>query len=278
MLMMTITDKLEHWLGPYRESSGQDLSYALSYFFCQGTDSSLNNATAVLRGLLYLLCDQYPSMLSHLRESYDKAGQKLFEGTTAFFLLSEVFEEMLKDRNLTKVYFAVDALDECMVDRKQLLELIVDFAAKFPRAKWIVSSRNTNDIEQHLKADRFNRQLDLEATQNAQKLSRAVHDYIGHKTLELISLREDDKTREHAREIMCSKANGTFLRAALVIQELGKVKVIKRPKQRRDKVLDDIGKIPGTLEGLYDRMLEQIELMEWDETGRCELILSDGWR
>lgn len=30
----------------------------LSYFFCQATDSRINNATAVLRGLLYLLVSQ----------------------------------------------------------------------------------------------------------------------------------------------------------------------------------------------------------------------------
>ena len=30
----------------------------LSYFFCQATDSRINNATAMLRGLVYLLVDQ----------------------------------------------------------------------------------------------------------------------------------------------------------------------------------------------------------------------------
>jgi hypothetical protein len=30
----------------------------LSYFFCQATDSRINNATAVLRGLIYLLVSQ----------------------------------------------------------------------------------------------------------------------------------------------------------------------------------------------------------------------------
>ena len=34
---------------------------ALSYFFSQATDSKLNNATTVLRGLVYLLVDQQPS-------------------------------------------------------------------------------------------------------------------------------------------------------------------------------------------------------------------------
>ncbi|KAF7502486.1 Vegetative incompatibility protein HET-E-1 [Endocarpon pusillum] len=38
----------------------------LSYFFCQATDSRINSATAVLRGLIYLLVDQQPSLISHV--------------------------------------------------------------------------------------------------------------------------------------------------------------------------------------------------------------------
>jgi len=36
----------------------------LSYFFCQGTDSRLNNATAVLRGLMYQLLMQQRFLIS----------------------------------------------------------------------------------------------------------------------------------------------------------------------------------------------------------------------
>jgi hypothetical protein len=45
----------------------------LSFFFCQGTDSRINNATAVLRGLIYLLVKKQPSLASHLRKKYDQA-------------------------------------------------------------------------------------------------------------------------------------------------------------------------------------------------------------
>ncbi|KAF2174945.1 NACHT-domain-containing protein, partial [Zopfia rhizophila CBS 207.26] len=50
----------------------------LSYFFCQATDSRINNATAVLRGLLYLIVDQQPSLVSHIRKKHDNAGKALF--------------------------------------------------------------------------------------------------------------------------------------------------------------------------------------------------------
>jgi hypothetical protein len=46
----------------------------LSYFFCQATDKSSNSATAVLRGLIYRLLIQQPSLMSHIRDKYDKAG------------------------------------------------------------------------------------------------------------------------------------------------------------------------------------------------------------
>ena len=55
MLLCGATDELE-------KSSSDNLSF----FFCQGTNSYLNNATAVLRGLLYSLISQQPSLASHL--------------------------------------------------------------------------------------------------------------------------------------------------------------------------------------------------------------------
>jgi hypothetical protein len=53
------------------EELGKSSSANLSFFFCQGTNSSLNNATTVLRGLLYLLISQQPSLASHLQKRYD---------------------------------------------------------------------------------------------------------------------------------------------------------------------------------------------------------------
>ena len=51
----------------------------LSYFFCQATDLRINNAVAVLRGLLYLLVDQQPSLISHIQKKHDHAGKALFK-------------------------------------------------------------------------------------------------------------------------------------------------------------------------------------------------------
>jgi hypothetical protein len=55
----------------------------LSYFFCQATDSRINSATAVLQGLLYMLMDQQPSLISHVRKKHDHAGKSMFKDANA---------------------------------------------------------------------------------------------------------------------------------------------------------------------------------------------------
>ncbi|RYP06850.1 hypothetical protein DL764_002898 [Monosporascus ibericus] len=121
----------------------------LSYFFCQGTDAQLNNATAVLRGLIYLLVDQQPCLTSHLQTKYDRAGKRLFEDENAFYALCDIFYAILRDSRLIAAYLVIDALDECEENLPQLLEIIKDtVSATSVPIKWIVSSRNRPDIKQ----------------------------------------------------------------------------------------------------------------------------------
>ncbi|KAH7120440.1 WD40-repeat-containing domain protein, partial [Dactylonectria estremocensis] len=133
----------------------------LSYFFCQATDSRINSATAVLRGLIYLLVKQQPSLLSHIRTKYNDAGKALFEDVNAWVALSEIFTNMLGDPNLPTTYLIIDALDECVKDLLRLLDFILQKSAS-PRVKWIVSSRNIPDIERKLWQDGSQARLSLE--------------------------------------------------------------------------------------------------------------------
>ncbi|PYH89318.1 hypothetical protein BO71DRAFT_336935, partial [Aspergillus ellipticus CBS 707.79] len=127
-------------------------SSILSYFLCQGTDSRLNNAAAVLRGVIYLLASQQLSLIHHLRAKYDNhGGPRLFDNPDAFYILSGVFLNMLRDLNMPVAYLMIDALDECEGNLYQLLDLIAQTTTiPSSKIKWIVSSRNRNEIEQHL--------------------------------------------------------------------------------------------------------------------------------
>ena len=79
MLLCGIIDQLKETAKAAPASS----SYVLSYFFCQATDLRINNATAVLRGLIYLLANQQPALLQHVRKKYDATGKELFVDTNA---------------------------------------------------------------------------------------------------------------------------------------------------------------------------------------------------
>ena len=190
----------------------------LSYFFCQATDSRINNATAVLRGLMYLLVNQQPSLISHIRKKYDYAGKALFEDVNAWAALSEIFINILQDPNLNNIYLIIDALDECVADLPKLLDFVAQKSAMSSRVKWIVSSRNWPDIEERLEAGHKVR-LCLEL--NAESISTAVSIYIRYKVFQLARRKKYDHTMQDAvLGHLSLHANNTFLWVVLVCQNL----------------------------------------------------------
>ncbi|KAM0473872.1 hypothetical protein ACHAPX_007920 [Trichoderma viride] len=86
--------------------------HCLSYFFCQATEVRLRNATAVLRGLIYMIVIQRPLLISHVREKYDSSGKKLFNDGNAWEALSKILMAILKDPRLNDAILVIDALDE----------------------------------------------------------------------------------------------------------------------------------------------------------------------
>jgi hypothetical protein len=214
MLICGILDEIS----PLTRLRDKEAPTLLSYFFCQATDSRINNAVAVLRGLIYLLIDQQPVLVSHVRKKYDHAGKTLFEDGNAWVALSEIFTSILQDPNLKNTYLIVDALDECETDLPQLLNLVVRTASICPRVKWIVSSRNQPDIESRLRLDNVQMKLSLEL--NEEHVSRAVERFIKLKVSKLPLITDDSALQETVRGQIYAKAGGTFLWAALVLKEL----------------------------------------------------------
>jgi hypothetical protein len=237
----------------------------LLYFFCQAADARINNGTAVLRGLIHMLIRQQPSLVSHVRQKYDQVGRKVFEDANAWIALRDMFISILQDPSLTMTYIVIDALDECVVDRKELLGFIAQQSTVSSRVKWIVSSRNWPEIEEWL--DRAGQQvkLSLELKLNADSVSTAVNIYIQHKTQELAKFKNYDNTLQAAvLQHLISNANDTFLWVALVYQNL--------KNTPRRKTLAKLNAFPPGLDSLYQRMTEQIYLSE--EADLCRQILA----
>ena len=238
----------------------------LSFFLCQGIDSRLNNATAVLCGLLYLLAVQQPSVVSHVREEYDHAGETLFRDANAWDTLSRIFSNILRDPKLKMTCLIIDGLDECETDLPLLLDFISDNSSPSLPVKWIVSSRNNPDIQRKLRVDESGESLSLELKQNAEYVAQAVKAYIQRSVLELPSIRGDTILQEKIREKMQRKANGTFLWVSLVMEELKEVQ-----SWEVEEVVDET---PGDLKKLYERMFKQINQLKRGSPELCRLILS----
>ncbi|KAH7330049.1 NACHT domain-containing protein, partial [Rhexocercosporidium sp. MPI-PUGE-AT-0058] len=260
MLISGILDEMS----PSTKLRDKEATTLLSYFFCQATDDRIDNASAALRGLIYLLIDQQPLLISHVRKKYDHAGKALFGDANAWVALSEIFTSILQDPSLKSIYLIIDALDECKANLDQLLDLISRTASISPRVKWIVSSRNEPNIEARLRLDHTQMRLSLEL--NEEHVSRAVQVFIDFNVSKLRLIEDDSELLEIVRGQIYAKANGTFLWAALVLKEL-------EPVESWD-VLDVLQDMPPELEPLYDRMLRQVEQLQRKDPEFCRLVLS----
>ncbi|PVH67833.1 hypothetical protein DL98DRAFT_636703 [Cadophora sp. DSE1049] len=216
-------------------SREKDSHALLSYFFCQAEDMRINNATAVLRGLIYLLIKQQPSLILHVPKRYDQGAKTPFEGVNAWTALSTVFEVILMDmKSQSSAYLIVDALDECDTDLPQLLNLIVEM------------------------------RLNLEL--NEKYISRAIEMLIDFRVSQLPLLGGDSSLQEKVREIIYAKANGTFLWVALVLAELELVESWD--------VLEVLREMPPGLKPLYHRMIQQIDRLQRKDPEFCRYVLS----
>ncbi|KAK2052002.1 NACHT-domain-containing protein [Colletotrichum caudatum] len=238
MLLCGIIDELEKLPAGTR---------TLSYFFCQATDARLNNATAVLRGLIYQLLDQEPSLIGRVRKKYDHAGTKLFEDANSWDALSKMLISILEEPSLQDTYLVIDALDECGADLDQLLHLIVQLSSS-SRTRLIVSSRNWPKL-------------------NQDSISAAVSKYIAYKVDQLDrSKKYDGATRDAVQQHLTSNANDTFLWVALVCQELADPTVRKWETSAKLQTFS-----PG-LHSLCARMIDYVLISKYADL--CRQVLS----
>lgn len=235
----------------------------LCYFFCQATDARINNASAVLRGLLYMLLEQQPSLVSHVQENYRRGGRSIFEDVNSWVVLTKLFSDILGDHRLRSTVFIIDALDECTHKLQDLLAFIANTSHRSPRVKWLVSSRNWPDVEEPL--SKAQHMLGLRLELNAEAVSGAVRFYCERKVQELSEAKKYDPTlRQHVLQHLQDNAGDTFLWVALVCKSLHAV----APRNVRPK----LRQFPPGLDELYKRMMNELE--NSDDGAFCKAVLA----
>jgi hypothetical protein len=256
MLLVAITKEIQ----PYTKLASLGADSFLSFFFCQNTDDRLNNAVAILKGLIYQLLVQDSNLTSYLKDHYDRMGKEVFDvanNINAFYALSDVFRQMIKHPGLETIYLAVDALDECEVGLQGLLDLIKETYLQESRLKWIVTSRNHVNVDE-------SQALSLEV--NSESVLRSIEVYIEHKVSQVPSLKYNPVQRAYIQRKLLDKAEGTFLWVDLVLQSIGKA--------LEADIVRLIDEIPKGLPPLYDKMMRDIGMSTSDYQAPCLATLS----
>ncbi|KAM0259203.1 hypothetical protein ACHAQJ_003408 [Trichoderma viride] len=270
MLMCGITDELDK-LRTTPSVTQNSLSNNLLYFFCQATDERINNGAAVLRGLILMLAQQQRSLISHIRKKYGINRQELLEGKNHWTALVEILLEMLRNSSSTNTYIVIDALDECVSQRPDLLTFVRNLST-LSSVKCMVSSRDWPEIEQQLNPSIVVGGIYLSLETNADVVSGAVNAYIAHEMSKLSFLQDDEDLRNQILQKMFQQANGTFLWVALVFKELQEK---LRYEFRTDlEILNILETIPGELKALYARMVHQTLDYRGEDPELCIRVLS----
>ncbi|KAL7903729.1 Pfs, NACHT and WD domain protein [Trichoderma velutinum] len=263
MLLCGIIDELF----PETKLANPTIDTSLSYFFCQGTDSRMNNETAILRGLIYLLIVQQPSLLRDVEKEYNRAGDRLLVDANVWEDLSKIFDRIISHLKSENVILIIDALDECAIDlsKSKLLDLIVQ-SSTLSCIKWVISSRNIPSIQQKLMPHILQRTLSLESQENAGAISRAVDAYIERSVSRLRSVQDDNNLQRELQEAIRQKASGNFLWASIVIRELGEVDPWE--------VMGAVEDIPTDLTAVYKQMIGMVKKLKRRNPEYCQKILS----
>ncbi|KAF6820857.1 vegetative incompatibility protein het-e-1 [Colletotrichum plurivorum] len=259
MLMCGIIDELNR----YEE-------YKPLYFFCQATNSDLNNATSVLRGLLYSFLAQHPEscdLVPSFRQRFKHSQGNLFADTNVWDALNSTFKnELLHHEAFKDVVIIIDAMDECTHDLKELLEFVIGVSSHLNPIKVIVSSRIWLQVEERMRDVPHVTSISLE--DNRPAVSKAVTNYIRAKTEQLASQRNYTiQQKEEMRSYLTTNAHHTFLWVALVIEQLehrrdGDHATTMRPQD-----------LPPGLGPFFQRMFDQILEDEEDYPKDVELCI-----
>jgi hypothetical protein len=110
-----------------------------------------------------------------LAEEVQLEKQRALWGRNVWFILFEIFTNILQDLSLKSTYLIIDVLDKCVTNLLQLLDLIVQKSSISSHVKWIVSSCNWLIIEKQLKTAEQKVRLSLELNADSVSLLLLAH-------------------------------------------------------------------------------------------------------
>ena len=221
-----------------------DMSMPSAYYYFRSGDQVKNNLAHFLTSVAFQLSSCIPEYrrklcaLADARFDVGKAGYKL--------LWKKLFLGALLACDAETPFFLVlDGLDELSQVKELLQRMFVELGESSIPLRLLLISRPTPDIETSI--DRLSRRINVQRLPldgNAQDLAMYVQD-------EMEVMMGDDDFKVRIQNEVLSKANGNFLWAHLVVQEILEC-------QTEVQVENALRQVPKELEPLYWRMDVQL--------------------
>lgn len=221
---------------------------ALAYHFCDNRNRSSNNATAVVRQLLFQLFQQHPEHFHFLQTPYNVQGNKLFQD---FDALWDIFVAVLEASTSNNSYSVIDALDECDEKSRYLIARgFKEIGNRSVNVRIFFTCRPEEDIE------RLCRQGPIKVLPLATAGSDVQEDlkkYLGQEVPALVEMKGwGAKEEELITETLLRKSNGTFLWVAFVMDDLWGTKTKSDIPRTLDTLPRDLSEVYRQITDDYD--------------------------
>jgi hypothetical protein len=223
----------------------QNGSKTIAYFFCDSSSDVNRTAISVLRGLLYQLVKQHPTLMKHLLPRYIERKDRLFG---SFDALWDILLEIAKNSDAMEFYYIIDALDECEPNSQETLFEQIHQTFRNPNSKVsapsnmhvLITSRPYHEIRRSLSTFRSKDLATYEAV--ASDLRKVIQEKVDvlHKRNRYPKALIADISR-----VLEDKAEGTFLWVGITCDELAQV-------QSRN-ALKTLQALPRGLNSLYQK-------------------------
>ncbi|KAK5728137.1 hypothetical protein LTR17_012145 [Elasticomyces elasticus] len=233
------------------------------YYFCSNDDEKRNNATAVLRGLIWHITARCPPLADHLLEplGHESRAQATLSSRETLWSL---FVKLVQDPRGGTVNCVLDGLDECDEESQGWL---VTKLMELGSSKWnavfklAVVSRPLPGLAQCSLIELdigYGEQIGKDIKGFVSVRTEALSEMLKERALSE-RVRELDESyhltdalRHEVAEILLQRSEGTWLWVGFAMRELFRKRTVT-------EVMEALRTLPKGLPNMYRRMLQQID-------------------
>ncbi|THY72431.1 hypothetical protein D6C95_10213, partial [Aureobasidium pullulans] len=232
----------------------------LAYHFHSFSDAETWTLGAVLRNILHQLASQSDSVCNDLTTLFKTCGSGSSRPTDGE--LAELLKATLSYG--AETYIFLDALDESdeKVEFAELLETLRSQSSKLHL--FLTSPRHVAFIDA-IESGKY-----FEISMECGAVNQDIERYVQHQVLSDSTLRKFSSTSQFEIQARLSSANGMFRWAAIQLQGLKNPRLTRMGDHIIERQLDNL---PKTLEGTYDRILNELDDFERREAQRLLALI-----